>query len=97
MLSPAKLAATPPVSVPTASLVATPVKVARPLLLVTAVPTEVPSSVKLTVSPEIPALVADDVSVAVRTPFRRKMPVPETLLSVDPASSTKSPVALLGM
>jgi hypothetical protein len=45
----AKLATTPLLSVPTASLVETPVRVATPLLSVVAVPTEVPSSVKLTV------------------------------------------------
>ena len=99
-MSPAKLATTPPVSVPALSVVAVDVvRVATPLLLVTAVPTEVPSSVKLTVSPDIPALVTDDVSVADsiavatdRTRFPRRCP------AWWPAWPTaKSPVASLEM
>jgi hypothetical protein len=90
-----KLATTPFVSVPTASLVDTPVKVATPLLFVTAVPTEVPSRVKLIVYPEIPALVTEEVNVAVRLAVP-PLAVPETFVTVVAAElTTRLPVPLL--
>ena len=59
VLSPAKLATIPPVSVPAVSLCGTPVRVATPLLSVTAVPAKAPSRVKLRTLPARPVPVAE--------------------------------------
>ncbi len=84
----AKLATTPPVSVPELSLVATPVRVATPLLSVGAVPTETPSRVNVTVWLASGLLVTLEVSVAVNVAVPPLTAVPEILVTVVAAWAT---------
>src|SRR4051794_13154411 len=82
---PGKLATTPALSVPTASLVGAPASVATPLLSVTATPAKAPSSVKLIIAPAMPWPDPGEVRVALSVAAPPEVAVPETLLILEPA------------
>ncbi len=93
VLSPAKLATMPPVSVPAVSVCVTFARVATPLLSVMAVPTKEPSRVKLRTLPTRPVPVAD-LRVAVIVAGPPKTAEPEMSAMVVPVCL---PTRLWGM